>query len=66
MLLVCLLLHIQYKSHHTMCKILLLVAMLFPCSWIFNSPVDPVELNLPDYYSIIRKPMDLGESLFVH
>eukprot|EP00587_Corethron_hystrix_P001372 CAMPEP_0113305838 /NCGR_PEP_ID=MMETSP0010_2-20120614/5322_1 /TAXON_ID=216773 ORGANISM="Corethron hystrix, Strain 308" /NCGR_SAMPLE_ID=MMETSP0010_2 /ASSEMBLY_ACC=CAM_ASM_000155 /LENGTH=1600 /DNA_ID=CAMNT_0000160371 /DNA_START=446 /DNA_END=5248 /DNA_ORIENTATION=- /assembly_acc=CAM_ASM_000155 len=28
--------------------------------WVFNSPVDPVELNLPDYFQIIKKPMDLG------
>ena len=28
--------------------------------WVFNSPVDPVELGLPDYFQIIKKPMDLG------
>lgn len=28
--------------------------------WVFNSPVDPVELGLPDYFDIIKKPMDLG------
>lgn len=28
--------------------------------WVFNSPVDPVELNLPDYFEVIEKPMDLG------
>jgi E1A/CREB-binding protein len=28
--------------------------------WVFNSPVDPVELGLPDYYEVIKKPMDLG------
>ena len=27
--------------------------------WVFNSPVDPVELGLPDYLDIIKKPMDL-------
>jgi len=30
------------------------------CSWIFMQPVDPVELNLPDYFDIIKNPMDLG------
>jgi E1A/CREB-binding protein len=30
------------------------------CSWIFMQPVDPVELNLPDYFDIIKTPMDLG------
>ena len=28
--------------------------------WIFNAAVDPVELNLPDYFTIVKKPMDLG------
>ena len=28
--------------------------------WVFNVPVDPVELGLPDYFDIIKKPMDLG------
>ena len=28
--------------------------------WVFNAPVDPVELGLPDYFDIIKKPMDLG------
>jgi E1A/CREB-binding protein len=29
-------------------------------AWVFNSPVDPVELGLPDYFEVIKKPMDLG------
>ena len=28
--------------------------------WVFNCPVDPVELGLPDYFVVIKKPMDLG------
>ncbi|NWQ73086.1 BRDT protein, partial [Columbina picui] len=28
-------------------------------SWPFHQPVDAAALNLPDYYSIIKKPMDL-------
>ena len=31
-----------------------------PHGWVFNSPVDPVELGLPDYFEVIEKPMDLG------
>lgn len=27
---------------------------------IFNEPVDPVALNLPDYTTIIKRPIDLG------
>ena len=29
-------------------------------AWIFMQPVDPVELNLPDYFDLIKNPMDLG------
>ncbi|NXR20377.1 BRDT protein, partial [Cinclus mexicanus] len=29
-------------------------------SWPFHQPVDAAALNLPDYYTIIKKPMDLG------
>jgi len=31
-----------------------------PWSWPFIEPVDPVVLNLPDYFIVITKPMDLG------
>jgi len=30
------------------------------CGWVFSTPVDPVELGLPDYFEIIKNPMDLG------
>lgn len=29
-------------------------------SWPFQRPVDAVQFHLPDYYSVIQKPMDLG------
>ena len=29
-------------------------------SWPFHAPVDPVKLGIPDYFNIIKKPMDLG------
>lgn len=29
-------------------------------AWVFNTPVDPVELGLPDYFQVIEHPMDLG------
>lgn len=29
-------------------------------AWVFASPVNPEELGLPDYFDIIKKPMDLG------
>jgi len=28
--------------------------------WVFNAPVDPIELQLPDYFQVVKKPMDLG------
>jgi E1A/CREB-binding protein len=28
--------------------------------FVFASPVDPVKLNLPDYFDVIKWPMDLG------
>lgn len=28
--------------------------------WVFKSPVDVVKLNIPDYFTIIKSPMDLG------
>ena len=31
-----------------------------PESLPFHLPVDPVELNLPDYFNVIKKPMDLS------
>ncbi|XP_052223772.1 bromodomain-containing protein 2-like isoform X3 [Dreissena polymorpha] len=29
-------------------------------AWPFHQPVDPVKLHLPDYFDIIKQPMDLG------
>ncbi|XP_049601347.1 bromodomain-containing protein 4 isoform X2 [Syngnathus scovelli] len=29
-------------------------------AWPFHLPVDSVKLNLPDYYTIIKSPMDMG------
>uniref|UniRef100_A0A4W4DQV3 Bromodomain testis-specific protein-like n=1 Tax=Electrophorus electricus TaxID=8005 RepID=A0A4W4DQV3_ELEEL len=29
-------------------------------SWPFRQPVDSVQLNIPDYYTIIKNPMDLN------
>jgi len=28
--------------------------------WIFGEPVDPVKLKIPDYFNIIKNPMDFG------
>ncbi|TRY74296.1 hypothetical protein DNTS_028726 [Danionella cerebrum] len=29
-------------------------------AWPFHAPVDAIKLNLPDYYKIIKNPMDMG------
>jgi len=29
-------------------------------AWVFNEPVDPVKLGIPQYFEIIKHPMDLG------
>ncbi|KAI8541360.1 hypothetical protein RHMOL_Rhmol08G0054300 [Rhododendron molle] len=28
--------------------------------WVFNTPVDVVKFNIPDYFTVIKNPMDLG------
>eukprot|EP00612_Vaucheria_litorea_P006500 CAMPEP_0171473164 /NCGR_PEP_ID=MMETSP0946-20130122/1685_1 /TAXON_ID=109269 /ORGANISM="Vaucheria litorea, Strain CCMP2940" /LENGTH=174 /DNA_ID=CAMNT_0012002889 /DNA_START=195 /DNA_END=715 /DNA_ORIENTATION=+ len=42
------------------CSPLLKKLMEHEYGWIFNQPVDPLELNLPDYLTVIKTPMDLG------
>ena len=44
----------------TKCSEILKVLQGHQHGWVFNCPVDPVELGLPDYFEIIKKPMDLG------
>jgi hypothetical protein len=29
-------------------------------SWIFHEPVDPGKLNIPDYFDVVKHPMDFG------
>jgi len=28
--------------------------------WIFHEPVDPVKLSIPDYFDVVKQPMDFG------
>ncbi|XP_054777014.1 transcription factor GTE12-like [Prosopis cineraria] len=42
------------------CVSILKSLMSHPYSWVFSKPVDPVALNIPDYFTIISEPMDLG------
>ena len=29
-------------------------------AWPFQKPVDPVSLGIPDYFKIVKRPMDMG------
>ncbi|EEF31529.1 transcription factor GTE9 [Ricinus communis] len=42
------------------CASLVKSLMDHPCGWVFKEPVDPDKLHIPDYFSIITNPMDLG------
>lgn len=42
------------------CEMLLKRLMNHQLGWVFNDPVDVVKLNIPDYFTIIKRPMDLG------
>ncbi|KAK6123700.1 hypothetical protein DH2020_042556 [Rehmannia glutinosa] len=42
------------------CEALLTRLMSHKDAWIFNEPVDIVKHNIPDYFKVIKHPMDLG------
>ncbi|KAI3454990.1 hypothetical protein Pfo_011653 [Paulownia fortunei] len=42
------------------CETLLNRLMTHQHAWIFNEPVDIVKHNIPDYFNVIKHPMDLG------
>ncbi|CAN8266258.1 unnamed protein product [Cochlearia groenlandica] len=42
------------------CDTLLKKLWSHPHSWVFQAPVDVVKLNLPDYLTVIKHPMDFG------
>lgn len=42
------------------CETLLGRLMSHQFGWVFENPVDVVKLNIPDYLTIIKHPMDLG------
>lgn len=46
--------HLQYIE-----KVVIRALWKHHFSWPFRQPVDAVRLNLPDYYTIIKNPMDL-------
>lgn len=42
------------------CSKILKELMNHSFGWVFSEPVDPVKLKIPDYFQIIKNPMDLG------
>ncbi|GLT33135.1 hypothetical protein SLA2020_077470 [Shorea laevis] len=42
------------------CENLLKRLMGHQHGWVFKHPVDVVKLNIPDYFTVIKHPMDLG------
>ncbi|CAO2827033.1 unnamed protein product [Amaranthus hypochondriacus] len=42
------------------CETLLNWLMEHQYSWVFNEPVDVVKLNIPDYFNVIKHPMDFS------
>ncbi|KAL2900682.1 Transcription factor GTE10, partial [Bienertia sinuspersici] len=42
------------------CENLLSWLMEHQFGWVFNEPVDVVKLNIPDYYTVIKHPMDFS------
>ncbi|XP_044499633.1 transcription factor GTE8-like [Mangifera indica] len=42
------------------CETLLKRLMSHPYGRVFNNPVDVVKFNIPDYFTVIKHPMDLG------
>ncbi|CAA3002941.1 transcription factor GTE10-like isoform X2 [Olea europaea subsp. europaea] len=42
------------------CETLLNRLMAHQYGWVFNEPVDTVKFNIPDYFNVIKHPMDLG------
>lgn len=42
------------------CLEILQELMAHEYGWVFNTPVDPLALNIPDYFDVIKNPMDLG------
>ncbi|KAK3023592.1 hypothetical protein RJ639_044052 [Escallonia herrerae] len=50
----------SYAMWIKQCENLLKKLMSHKYGWVFNEPVDVVKLNLPDYLTVIKHPMDLG------
>jgi len=48
------------KSPHDGCVWIMKKLMGHESAYPFNTPVDVEELNIPEYYEVVKRPMDLG------
>lgn len=48
------------RGYYEECMDILECLMKHRHGGVFNQPVDPVELNIPDYFEYVKHPMDLG------
>nr|GEW66052.1 hypothetical protein [Tanacetum cinerariifolium] len=51
---------VGYAMLMKQCETLLNRVMNDKFGWVFNEPVDVVKLKIPDYFTVIKHPMDLG------
>jgi len=51
---------ISFASYRTHCQKIVDTLWDHKYGWPFHNPVDPVALNIPDYFDKIKHPMDLG------
>ncbi len=52
---------IPISAHLDFCqKLLLIKLMKHRNAWPFLEPVDPIEHNVPDYFDVVKTPMDFG------
>jgi len=49
-----------YGAAHFACVRLIQALLAHDYAWVFEDPVDPSLLKIPDYYQLIKNPMDLG------
>eukprot|EP01031_Cornospumella_fuschlensis_P031386 gene31386-37937_t len=50
----------QSQSHYRWCRDTVKTLYCKPMATAFRMPVDPVALNIPAYFVVIKNPMDLG------
>ena len=50
----------ELEDQLQLCKDLLAEMMDLPNAKWFLKPVDPIRMHLPDYFSVVKQPMDMG------